>query len=688
MNGIVRILAFSLIILLSASVSNAQKSKVKKVDSKNDAKHQVLATIGNEKITYADIEKAFKKNMNRRDLELYNISQDSLLDFIELYVNYRLKVQDALNRGFSQDSSIIQDIDANKKILAESFYYEKKLTEPAIQRMLKLRETEKQIAIIVITHKPATADTIIAFNKANNILNMLKNGANFFKLAQDSSDDKETARKGGIVHNYITSGNIQKQIEDAVYSLKAGEVYPEPINIKFGYIIIKLLKDEPRLLVKARHILLSDAFQTDSSSVTKKADSLLNLLKKGASFTQLAKENSEDPQSAKNGGDFGEWYSRSTGFTESGRILVPEFVDALYDLHDGTCSGKVYTDYGIHIIIRDSTKFPDETKEKEDIKKLYKRIYLELDKKVLLDSLKDAYGLKINENVLSELISNLDTTKTNLDTAWVGKIPLDMFEKTLFTFLNQNTSKKFIETTTKAKNELRGLSLNEQGFKRGINKIVEEPLFKKIASELEKDYPDFAALMQEFRDGILLFKVEAIEVWDKLKFDTTLAKTYYDSTKNKYKTTPAYDLTEIYMLTDSAAQEVYKLAKNTNDFELLAEQHTQRAGYREKKGKWGLCYTKDSKIAQMVDTLKPAVGQVLPPRPFERGFAIIKVNKFEGPRQKTLDEAIPDFAPEVQDILQKQLTEKWLHQLKSKFKVNIDTKKISSVINQIKSSNK
>jgi len=107
MNGIVRILAFSLIILLSASVLNAQKSKAKKVDSKNDAKHQVLATIGNEKITYADIEKAFKKNMNRRDLELYNISQDSLFDFIELYVNYRLKVQDALNRGFSQDSSII-----------------------------------------------------------------------------------------------------------------------------------------------------------------------------------------------------------------------------------------------------------------------------------------------------------------------------------------------------------------------------------------------------------------------------------------------------------------------------------------------------------------------------------------------------------------------------------------------------
>jgi len=142
------------------------------------------------------------------------------------------------------------------------------------------------------------------------------------------------------------------------------------------------------------------------------------------------------------------------------------------------------------------------------------------------------------------------------------------------------------------------------------------------------------------------------------------------------------------MLTDSAAQEVYKLAKNTQDFELLAEQHTQRAGYREKKGKWGLCYTKDSKIAQMVDTLKPVTGEVLPPRPFERGYSIIKVNKFEGPRQKTFDEAIPDFAPEVQDILQKQLTEKWLQQLRTKFKVNIDNKKISSVIKQLKSSNK
>ena len=263
-----------------------------------------------------------------------------------------------------------------------------------------------------------------------------------------------------------------------------------------------------------------------------------------------------------------------------------------------------------------------------------------------------------------------------------------MMSKALFTFLDQSTTiNKYIEIT-KSKSELRGISLNEQGFKRSINKIVEEPLFKKISGELEKNYPEFAALMQEFRDGILLFKVEALEVWDKLKFDTTLAKTYYDSTKTRYKTSPAYDLTEIYMLTDSAAQEVYKLAKTTADFDLLAEQHTQRAGYREKKGKWGLVYIKDSKIAQMVDSLKPSVGTILEPRNFERGYSIIKVNKYEKPRQKTFEEAIPDFAPEVQDILQKQLTEKWLKQLKSKYKINIDSKTISSVINQIKKSGK
>lgn len=687
MREIVKLLTFSLIILLSINTLSAQKAKSKAASISNP-KQQVIATVGKENISYADIEKAFKKNMNRRDLELHNISQDSLFDFIDLYVNYRLKVRDALSRGFDKDSSIIQDIYSNKKILAESFYYEKKLTEPAIERMSKLREYEKQIAIIVVTHKPANADTIIAYEKANGLLKMLADGVNFFGLAQDSSDDKETARRGGIVHNFITAGNIQKQIEDAVYSLKPDEVYPEPINIKFGYIILKLLKDEPRLLVKARHILLSEIYQSDTFSVSQKADSLLNLLKKGASFSKLAEENSDDPQSAANGGDFGEWYSRSTGFTESGKILVPEFVDALYDLHDGTYSGKVYTDYGIHIIIRDSTKFPEIEKEKEDIKKLYKRIYLEQDKREMLDSLKIAYGLKINEDILKAVISHLDTTKTNLDSAWARDIPAEMYKKSLYSFINKsNTIGEFLDYT-KTKNELRGLSLNEQGFKRGINKLIEEPLFNTIAVELEKSYPDFAALMQEFRDGILLFKVEALEVWDKLKFDTTLAKTYYDSTKSRYRTSPAYDLTEIYMLSDSAAQEVYKLAKSTDDFEQLAEQHSQRAGYREKRGNWGLCYTKDSKIAKLVDTLNPKVGAILPPTPFERGFSIIKVNKYEGPRPKTFEEAIPDFAPEVQDILQKQLTENWIKELKNKFKVNIDKKKIVSVVGQIKKSNK
>ena len=119
---------------LSASV------KTNKSGSKNNPAERIILTVGPEKITFADLEKAFKKNMNRKDMNFFDISRDSLNEFIDLFVKYRLKVLDAIGRGFDKDSGVLSDIQQNRKILAESFYYDKKLVEPKVQEMLKLRD--------------------------------------------------------------------------------------------------------------------------------------------------------------------------------------------------------------------------------------------------------------------------------------------------------------------------------------------------------------------------------------------------------------------------------------------------------------------------------------------------------------------------------------------------------------------
>lgn len=662
-----------------------KKSNKEKISESDKLKNEVVITIGNEKITFADLEKAFRKNMNRKDVKLWEVSRDSLDDFIELYTKYRLKVQDAIQRGFENDSSVIADITQNRRILAESYFLDKKLVDRMVDDMLSKRDRELQIAIILFQFPMGNEnDSMAAYLKGKACLELLKQGKDFAEIAKDSSDDKESGERGGVITNYITAGRTQRPIEDAIYKTKPGNYYPELIRTRYGYFIVKVLKSEPRIKVRGSHILLSEGLDKDSLKVIAKADSILNLLKKGADFARLAEENSEDPSSAIKGGDLGAWYSRSSGMENTGRNLLPPFEEALYSLKDGEISGKVYTDYGIHIIKRDSSKAFNIESERDEMKKLYKRIYFETDKRTFLDSVKKSFGFNIFYDVLAELVSSIDTTKTNLDTTWSANINEFLRNKNIFTFNNTAFNVEYLINKMNKQSDLRGFGLNTNDFKVAIDKLSDPLVYDVVSEQLEKEYPDYANLIREFRDGILLFKVEAMEVWDKLKFDSVLARSFWDTTKQKYVTQPVYDISEIYVLSDTLANDLYNKLINGANFSELAKQHTQRAGYREKNGHWGRVTAKDNQLAKIVieDNLKS--GEFSKPHRYDNGYSIVMLNEFEPPRQKTFEEAIPDFAPTFQDLLQKHLSEKWISSLRSKFSVKINKDKLTSIMNSLK----
>lgn len=690
MNSVFRTvsLIIALLIIIPAISSNAEAQKAKKKSAGTSSiLETVIARVGSENITYSDLEKAFKKNMNRKDMNFFDISKDSLNEFLELYVKYRLKVLDAIGRGFDKDSSVLSDIQQNRKILAESFFFERKLIEPRVQEMLKLRDRELQFAFILFKF-PAfpNTDTIATYIKAKATLNKLKSGADFTQLAKDSSEDKETAEKGGVIPDYVTSGKIQRPIEKALYSVKVGEVYPELVRFRDGYLIIKLLRSEPRVRIKASHILLSEGLDKDSAAVIRKADSILALIKKGVKFSMLAEENSNDPATAVKGGDFNAWYSRSSGIEGTGKRFTPQFEETMFKLKDGEISGKVFTEYGIHIIKRDSTAPFDKSADYDDLKKLYKRIYFENDKREFLDSIEKAFGFEVNKINKKSFLSFIDSNKTNLDSAWANKVPDELKPKELFKFNSKSHSVGDMIGLMNKRSDFRGLSTNEEGIKKAILKLVDPEAFEIATRNLENEYPEFAALIKEFKDGILLFKVEALEVWDKLKFDSTAARFYWDTTKANYRTPESYDISEIYVLTDTLANEIYFKAKSTNDFDALAEQTTQRQGFREKKGRWGKLTVKDSDLAKKCKELNAKTGDILKPMEIDKAYSIIKVNEFFEPRMKTFEEAIPDFAPEFQELMQKNLVDKWLSSVQVKNPVSIKTAEMEKVVKELKKS--
>ncbi len=676
-------LVYALSVLLFVSFSTDLYSKKKS----SSIEQTVVAKAGKRKITFAELAKAYGKNLSKSETALYKLSKDSLMDFVNMYVDYRLKVQDAKSRGYDKDSAVKAEIKQNRRMLAESFFYNKKLIEPNVNEMLSRRNQEVQIAIIVKTFPPDNGtgiDTLPTYLRAKEILDSVLTVANFASVATFSSDDPETAEKGGVVTNYITAGRTQRPIDTVIFKLKVGEIYPKLIRIADGYLIIKLLKKHPRQLIKMSHILLNDGIAEDSIAVIRKADSLIKLLKKGADFARLAEENSDDPASAIRGGAMGEWYSRSTGFLSNGRSLLPNFEDAVFALKDGQISGKVFTEYGIHIIKRDSTRPIDNKLETTELKKLYRRVYYSADKKVFLKKIKKELGFKINNDVLSELISKLDTMKSTMQENWDKDVDASLRGKELYKIGDLSvTAGEFIDKLSSDR-LYRGTATNRLGFTNVINKMTEPIAFDKATENLEKDYPEFAALISEFKDGILLFKVAADEVWDKLKFDSTAAYKFWEPRKNKYKTFIKYDLTEVYVLADTVAKGISKYAKEGTSMEKLAEQYTQRKDFREKKGKWGLVSTKDNKLALAVMKEHPQEGGIIGPFAFEQGFSVVKVNKVIPSRTKTFEEAIPDFAPAYQEMMQKKLEGQWMSKLRKKFGAAVYENKLNKVVSTLK----
>lgn len=100
---------------------------------------------------------------------------------------------------------------------------------------------------------------------------------------------------------------------------------------------------------RASHILITADGERTEEEARALAQSLLERLESGEDFAELAAELSDDPGSARQGGDLG-WIEPD--------VMMPEFEAALYDLEPGAIAGPVETEFGWHLIRLDEIDAP------------------------------------------------------------------------------------------------------------------------------------------------------------------------------------------------------------------------------------------------------------------------------------------------------------------------------------------
>ncbi len=682
---------------LTSSTLVAQRSKASKPSS-SSRDNLVLATVGKESVLYGDVERAFQKNMNRRDTRLADVPRDTMLDFLRLYTNYRLKVLDARRRGFDKDSAVVRDIASNRKLLSETFLFDKLIADARVDELVRRRQQELELGIILCAvSNPETnsVDSARSYNKALAVIDLLNKGAAFDRVARDSSDDRETGGRGGRLP-WITGGSVIKMVEDEAYSLAVGTHSKRPVGSRHGYFVVRVFRAEPRQAIKVRHILLSTTGERDSAANERFADELLAILRQPAAqanaelakrgiattgdvFADLAVAYSDDKASGAKGGALGTYYTRSGGLETTNARLAREFEDGMFALRDGETSGKVRSMFGIHIIRRDSTRKQDAVADRDNAKRTYRRLYFEEDKRTIIDSLKRSWGYAWNLPALTRMLNAIDTTKNTNDTTWVDKIPADLMSQTMFLANNNTLTVRQFADSLRRRTDMRGYTLNRAGMERAINKMMDPVVIDRATSDLEKSHADFRSLMQEFSDGILLFKVEEQEVWSKLKFDTLEARTFYDSTRSRWNTETRYSYTEVYVASDSLAKALRARIDAGAKIADIAAEFTERSGMRETRGSVVDAEPRRNKIADKLRNEALREGAVVGPFPHERGYSIVRVDAIKPPRQKAFEEAIGDLAPSFQDMMQRRLQEAWLNRVRAVYPVVVNNASVNSL---------
>lgn len=496
---------------------------------------KVLMTVGDDVVTTGDFLRVYKKNNKNAEM-----TETSLRDYMDLYVKFRLKVKEAKELHLDTASAFKKELNGYRDQLAQPY-----LTDSAtIAALINEAYDRKQFDIrakhilLKLPQNPSPKDTLEVYNKIMSIRAKALKGEDFGALAKQYSEDPSAAdrvdpqSKRTITGNsgdlgYFTAFDMVYPFETAAYNAKIGEI-TMPVKTNFGYHIIKVVDRKPAMgMVQVAHIfILTPAELADSAKTInkKKIDEIYDMYKKGSAFDSLAKVFSDDKVTGANGGVI-RWFGVSK--------MVPEFIETIYTLKNlNDVSAPIKTAYGWHLIKLIARKPIGSLSELQaELKTKVTKDRASITKEALVRNGKKEYGYFENKNNLKAFYTLIDT---NIYTGNWNVDKAKNLSATLFTIgsknVNQQDFAKYINVNQ--------FIPKGSDFVTYVNnlytKFQQETIIDYINTHLEDTHPDFKALMDEYRDGMLLFELTDSKVWSKAVKDTSGLKSYHEQNKNNY----------------------------------------------------------------------------------------------------------------------------------------------------------
>ncbi len=227
---------------------------------------------------------------------------------------------------------------------------------------MQLSEEYRLANILIPVPESADSTAIQAAEKiARDTYEQLQNGADFAKLAVSRSAS-ENALEGGDM-GWRKAAQLPPPFDTEVSTMNVGD-FTQPVRTPPGFILLKVLDkrggdNQVREEVHVRHILIKPSQIRSDEESRRLVQRLRDRILAGESFAELAKNFSEDPGSALNGGDLN-WIDPNS--------LVPEFREVMSNTPNGQLSEVFKTPYGWHILEvlgRRATDASEEVREQQ-----------------------------------------------------------------------------------------------------------------------------------------------------------------------------------------------------------------------------------------------------------------------------------------------------------------------------------
>ncbi len=329
-----------LMIGLAAMLAFWAQSEV--AGAKTDKKDPVVMTIDGRDVKRSEFEYFYNKNNGQEVAE-----EKTFDEYVELFVNYKLKVAEAYRQGVDTTRSYIDELAGYRKQIAEPYLQIQGWPDSLLQQAKDRRKWEVKASHLLLMCNDETPQPTVdsLYQVMLDLQHEVEQGADFDSLARQHSQDPSARQNAGDL-GYFSSLQMVYPFEQAAFNTPVGKT--SIVRSRFGWHLIKVFdkrRSEGDVLVA--HIMKNFPYgpqaDADMPDAKQQIDSIYAVLMAGGDWDKVCAETSDDARTAPKGGAY-PWLNRLAGFPK-------EWLDACYALKEkGEISRPFETQFGWHIV--------------------------------------------------------------------------------------------------------------------------------------------------------------------------------------------------------------------------------------------------------------------------------------------------------------------------------------------------